>query len=237
MTRKGSVGLVVLSGGMDSVALLHWALPKFKSVHALCFDYGQPHRDAELTAARIICERRGVDSTTLHIGEAVRGLMSLGVPEPGFKRGQPRVSTANLPARNAIFGSCAAAFAGRTYPGDRVSVLLGCNLDDVRGFPDCRPDFITALSRALSEANAGVCNVRVEAPWLPVSKHAIVMWAKHDPEIMRDVRDSISCYAGTRCGVCSACILRAAAFEACGEEDGQWLPTMHGAERKPCEPM
>jgi len=43
--------IVLLSGGMDSVAALHWALATYTEVVAIGFDYGQPNRDAEIPIA------------------------------------------------------------------------------------------------------------------------------------------------------------------------------------------
>src|SRR4029077_2761109 len=52
--------MVILSGGFDSVALLHWALREYSEVRAVSFDYGQPHRDAELFAAQAIAADLGL---------------------------------------------------------------------------------------------------------------------------------------------------------------------------------
>ena len=54
--EMNSTTVLLLSGGLDSVAALHHTRPH----RAVGFSYGQPHRDAELTAAGVIAARRGV---------------------------------------------------------------------------------------------------------------------------------------------------------------------------------
>lgn len=39
--------LVLLSGGADSTAALHWALHNYRQVSAVTYDYGQAARDHE----------------------------------------------------------------------------------------------------------------------------------------------------------------------------------------------
>ena len=56
MTNKDSrKGLVLLSGGQDSVTCLAIALNECETVEAVCFDYGQRHK-VELDQAKKIAE-------------------------------------------------------------------------------------------------------------------------------------------------------------------------------------
>ena len=57
MAMKDSV--IVLSGGMDSVTLLHEYLDRVAL--AITFDYGSNHNRREAEYARIHCERLGVE--------------------------------------------------------------------------------------------------------------------------------------------------------------------------------
>jgi 7-cyano-7-deazaguanine synthase len=122
---EGMDYVILLSGGLDSTAALHWAREQPGArVSAVSFSYGQPNHDAELYAAQTVARRRSVPHTCLHLGEAVRGLSPLLPPPPGREGG---VSRANLPGRNLIFLSCAAAHAARAglrTAAPRSSALL-----------------------------------------------------------------------------------------------------------------
>lgn len=210
--------LVLLSGGFDSTVALHWALETYSSVSAVSVWYGQPNAVQEVNAARIVAARNNVPCAAVNVGEAVRGLTAIGVPPPGSKEG---VSRANLPARNVVLLSIAVAHAARERPGRSTAIVLGVNLDDAAGFPDCRAPFLEAAEETMRLAVAGIADVRVRAPWVEKSfgKTQILGWAKTRSFAWRDVRSTVSCYAGTRCGACDPCILRARAFAAHGIED------------------
>lgn len=214
--------MVLLSGGLDSTALLHWACEAYYEVAAISIGYGQANRDAELTAALRLCERRFVHCDRLEVADAVRGLGLLAPPPPG--RGKHGVSRANLVGRNSILVSVAVAQACRRWPGETIDVLCGANLDDAAGFDDCRAEFFDAATEMASVAVARVANVRVKAPWVTMTKASIVGWAATRPEALDDIRQSVSCYAGTRCGACDACTLRASAFTSAGVHDGDCVP-------------
>lgn len=215
--KESSHALVLLSGGMDSVAALHWAREKYAHVAGVAFWYGQPHH-REVDVARILAGRHGVPVAVFHLCEAIRGHEAISPPSNG--RDGLGVSKANLPGRNLTLLSVAAAHAMRLWPGELVRLVIGCNLDDAAAFPDCRSSFIDHAEGALDAAMRGIGGIRVEAPWSLKNKADILKWCVSRPDALADVRDSLSCYRGTRCGECDACLVRARAFEAAGLEDG-----------------
>ncbi len=221
---KPRVGAVLLSG-LDSAAALHWALDRFAPVVAIGFDYGQAV--AELSASQTIAERRGVR----WVRESIIGI---GQRSPDAGREASGVSRAFVPARNGLFAWRAANIVARMFPGQQVSIVLGCNADDAAGFPDCRANFIRNLSYNIGEGLAGSVDVDVRAPWIDyfdptksMHKGAIVRWVsdRPTPDALEDVRFSVSCYRGTRCGACDACTIRARAFSEAGIEDGNEVVT------------
>lgn len=212
---------VVLLAGMDSTAALHWARGQYGAIVAAGCDYGQPHAREELAAAEATAKRVGVPWFRIDIP----GLSAL---DPSAGLASPGVSRAFVPGRNLVMVAHAAALAGRLWPGEYATVVVGCNADDAAGFPDCRAAFLRSLSLAVGASMAGACDVTVASPWVPwlepsaaMSKAAIVRWAAEhiDPEVLGDLRRSVSCYRGTRCGVCDACTLRARAFAEAGVEE------------------
>ena len=212
-----STTVLLLSGGLDSVAALHHTRPD----RAVGFSYGQPHRDAELTAAGVIAARRGVPFDVLLLPDLRR-------LDPTAGRDPAGVALAFVPGRNALFLTRAAAAYAK--PGERLHLVMGANADDYGAFPDCRGMFFAAAQAMLHAALVGVCDVWISTPWLASTKAEIGRWCASQPDALADVRDSVSCYRGTRCGQCDACALRAAAFAACGLEDGTSVQTMHGGD-------
>lgn len=228
--------LVLLSGGFDSVAALHWAMENYDEMQAVSFDYGQANRDAELYAAQWVAERRHIPWTRLVLADAVKGLGSLRPPQPGLVA--PGVSRANLAARNPLLLSVAAGHACRVFHPDyagrlaRIDLVIGATLDDAAGFPDCRAEFMDAFTMVLATGCAGVADLQVRAPWVQKLKKEVLLWCQVRPPAFEDVRlFSVSCYSGTRCGSCDPCTLRARAFEECGIEDGKaGQPVMIGGD-------
>lgn len=212
-----STTVLLLSGGLDSVAALHHTRPD----RAVGFSYGQPHRDAELTAAGIIAARRGVPFEVLLLPDLRR-------LNPAAGRDSAGVSLAFVPGRNALF--LTRATAAYAQPRGALRLVMGANADDFAAFPDCRGAFFAAAQTMLRAALVGVCDVWISTPWLASTKTEIVHWCAGQPDALQDIRDSVSCYRGTRCGACDPCALRARAFAANDIEDGTSVPTMHGGD-------
>ena len=201
---------VLLSGGLDSTASLHWALEKADPVVAVGFYYHQPHAIAELRAAREIAKRRTVPLEVLT-------LPNMGPLNPLPGRTNCGISRAFVPGRNAVFLARASAHVVRH--DTELALVMGANADDARGFPDCRQPFFDAQATALSAAFEGMAAMRIETPWLERSKADIVKWCASRKNALDDIRLSVSCYRGARCGECDPCVLRANAFLAAGIED------------------
>lgn len=206
-----SSSLVLLSGGLDSVATLlletkHGA----DQVEAVFFRYGQPMMEREYGSAKRVCEELGV---TLHmrnlepVFHAFRaGLMA----SPATGRDETAKDTAFLPGRNSVLLSVAASMADQMWPLGSA-LVVGFNRGDAAGFPDCRGTFCELLESTL---RAGGSCVRIRAPWLAHDKREIVEWARREmPGRLALLEQSWSCYSNTGpCGVCTACVTRAEAF-------------------------
>ena len=206
---------VLTSGGLDSTAALHWTIELAAtrgSVRCIGFDYGQPHRNAEIPMAQRIVERLGLRLETLLLPELKRLNPSSGLDDRGL-------SQAFVPGRNLLFLARAASFLAT--PGEYLTLVCGVNADDAQGFPDCRRAFFRTTQETLRHALAGlVPDVYIATPWLDNTKAEIVECCARRPAALRDIRESVSCYHGTRCGQCDPCVLRAAAFTNRGLHDG-----------------
>ena len=100
---------------------------------------------------------------------------------------------------------------------------MGVNALDYSGYPDCRPEFVSAFERLASVATrAGVegRRFRVHTPLIAMTKAQII---RRGTELGLDYGLTTSCYdpdpTGRPCGHCDSCLLRAKGFEEAGVPD------------------
>ena len=126
-----------------------------------------------------------------------------------------------VPARNTVFLSLALAHAEVLGAAD---LYLGVNAVDYSGYPDCRPEFISAfeqLAQLATKAGVeGVQTFRVRTPLIDLSKAEIIRLGS---SLGVDFGLTHTCYnpdaEGIACGVCDACQLRRRGFEEAGCQD------------------
>ena len=214
--------LVLLSGGLDSATCLAIARAEGYESYALSVEYGQRHA-AELTAARRVAQTLGAAAHRVaHVdlgqfGGSALTDPALAVPTDGADGGIP---ITYVPARNTIMLSIAMAWA-EVLGADHIYV--GVNAVDYSGYPDCRPAFIEAFEKMANLATkAGVegHHLAIHAPLIDLSKADII---RRGTELGVDYSLTVSCYQadddGRACGLCDACRLRKAGFEAAGLPD------------------
>ncbi|MDN5871898.1 MAG: 7-cyano-7-deazaguanine synthase QueC [Nitrococcus sp.] len=215
MTDAKPRAVVLFSGGLDSTTILAIAKARGFSCFALSFDYGQRH-GAELSAGRAIAKLMGVAGhRILRIGLDDLGGSALtdttrAVPEPPGE-GIPETY---VPARNTVFLAYALAYAEVLGARD---IFIGVNAVDYSGYPDCRPEFISAFEHMANLATKSAVQdhvrYRVHTPLIRLTKAEIIQCGKR-----LGVRYSItvSCYnadeSGRACGHCDACYYRAKGF-------------------------
>lgn len=221
--------IVLLSGGLDSSAALLWACATYKRVDAIGFDYGQPHRDNELTHAGWLARKHGVRFSTIAVADAMNTRAGLLRPV-GPSALDGGVDTAFMPGRNLAFLVLAAAHAA-TWSPEPLALVVGANDDDAAGFPDCRAEFFQQAAVAIGLGiGRPVC---IDAPFLRLSKAGIVAGvALAGEDALADVLRSWSCYAGgaAPCGACTACVGRARAVSDHGLVDLTRAARMHGGD-------
>ena len=221
MTGDRRRAVVLLSGGLDSATVLAVARDAGFACHALSFDYGQRHQ-AELEAARRIAQALGAqEHRILPLGLDQFGGSALTDPEVAVPEAPTEgIPITYVPARNTVFLALAAAWAEVLGAQD---IFIGVNAVDYSGYPDCRPEFITAFQRALDlGTRAGVegRGFEIHTPLIRLSKAEIV---RLGTRLGVDYALTVSCYAadaaGRACGRCDACRLRAKGFAEAGLPD------------------
>lgn len=211
----------MLSGGLDSMVTAAIARERGFAIHALTVDYGQRHR-RELESARLIARRLQLtDQVEIQLdlrkfgGSALTD--SIDVPKDGVGSDIP---VTYVPARNLVFLALTTAFAEARRSSD---IFIGVNALDYSGYPDCRPEFISAFTQAArlgTKAGVEGQGFTVHAPLQHMTKADI---ARECVRLGLDPAWSWSCYdpteEGLACGACDSCRLRKKGFAEAGLVD------------------
>jgi 7-cyano-7-deazaguanine synthase len=213
--------VVLLSGGLDSATVLAIAKAEGYSCHTMSFDYGQRHR-AELVASEQLSMEMGavehkvisIDLTS--IGGSALTDQTIDVPnQPG-----EGIPITYVPARNTVFLSIALGWA-EVLSAD--AIFVGVNAVDYSGYPDCRPEYISAYEKMANLATkAGVegKKLRIETPLIALTKQAII---EKGLALGVNYALTVSCYQadeqGRACGECDSCRFRRQGFEQAGVDD------------------
>jgi 7-cyano-7-deazaguanine synthase len=223
--------IVLLSGGMDSTALLGGMIGIGYRVDALAVDYGQRHH-RELRAARNVAAHYGTRFDVADLSGLSRlltgsALTDQSVPVPEGHYADESMRSTVVPNRNAILIMIAAGVAaarGAQY------VATAVHAGDHPVYPDCRPEFLHAADEAAAAGTAGHGDVHVVAPFIAMTKTDIARTGAADGV---PFHLTWSCYQGgaVHCGRCGTCTERIEAFERAGLTD----PTEY-ADLRPTTP-
>lgn len=217
MTRA----LVLLSGGLDSVTTLAVAQERKFDCYAMSFSYGQ-RAAVELDAAAEIAERFGVlEHRVVPIDLGAFGGSALTDPTIAVPVAPTDgIPVTYVPARNTVF--LALALAWSEVLGVR-DIFIGVNAVDYSGYPDCRPEFVSAfenLANLATRAGVNGDRFRVHTPLIELSKAEII---RRGLALGVDYGRTVSCYQpnerGEACARCESCRLRAEGFVQAGVPD------------------
>jgi len=228
-SKPGAV--VIMSGGMDSVTLAWNAMSQGYTPHIITFDYGQRHGRREIECAKwqahemnraLRLDQVGgvkhdiIDLRSINV--LLRGSSltdaSMDVPEGHYAEDNMKATI--VPNRNAIMLSI--AYGAAVANGDET-VFAAMHAGDHAIYPDCRPDFISALNEALRIGNAWANPMPyIETPFIGMTKADI---ARRGSVMGVDFSHTWSCYKGldVHCGACGTCVERIEAFRLAGLSD------------------
>jgi 7-cyano-7-deazaguanine synthase len=217
--------VVLLSGGLDSSTAVAICRNEGYEIYALSFRYGQRH-EREVAAAKKIAIALGVrEHRVAEIDLRIFGGSALtdtiDVPK---NRAESEIASGvpvtYVPARNTIFLSYALAWAEVLGASD---IFIGVNALDYSGYPDCRPEFITAfenLANLATKSGVEGQRFRIHAPLISLSKAEII---RRGTELGIDFSLTHSCYDpttdGRACGRCDSCQIRLKGFREAGLQD------------------
>ena len=223
--NEANGAIVLLSGGLDSATALAMMRAEGRRCHALSFRYGQRHAVELAAAARVAATLGAASHRIIDIDLAAIGGSALtdAIPVPKG-RSEPEIGSGipvtYVPARNTIFVAYAVAVAEVT---GSTEIVLGVNVLDSSGYPDCRPEWLAAMqevARLGTKAGVEGRELTLRAPLIQMSKAAIIAAGT---TLGVDYGLTHSCYDptpdGAACGACDACQLRRKGFEAAGVPD------------------
>lgn len=211
------LSVAIFSGGLDSTVLLHHLLAQGDRVLALSVDYGQRHRreleHAQQIAAKLGLEWQLADLRPIAHLLAGSSQTSAEVAVPHGHYAEESMKQTVVPNRNMIMLAVAGGWAiGRK--ADRLA--YGAHTGDHTIYPDCRPEFVSAVAGALRLADWH--SIELVAPFVGLTKAQIVA---RGAELGVDFAATWSCYEGgaIHCGQCGTCFERREAFEQAGVKD------------------
>ena len=207
--------VIIVSGGMDSVTMLYDYQEKISL--AVTFDYGSKHNAKEISFAKLHCQRLGIEHLIIPLdfmGQYFKSSLLKGgedIPEGHYA--DENMKSTVVPFRDGIMLAVA---AGLTEGRSLKYVMMANHSGDHSIYPDCRPQFVDAMSSAIS---AGTYEgVTLLAPYTNITKGEI---AKRGKKLGIDYSETWSCYKGgnLHCGKCGTCIERKEALRDAGIED------------------
>ena len=180
---------LLLSGGMDSIAVAYWKRPEI----AITINYGQKAAEAETAAAAQVATELSLRHEILKIDCTSIGSGDMAGTDPLESAPVPEW----WPFRNQLLVTFAAA---RGMSLGVTEIMTGSVVSD-KSHADGRPEFYHALDRlvALQEGE-----IKVSAPALRMSTAELVRAAKVPRSLLAW---SHSCHTGNlACGGCRGCV-------------------------------
>ncbi|TAM39466.1 7-cyano-7-deazaguanine synthase QueC [bacterium] len=211
-SRRPKQAVVLLSGGLDSAVALYYAKAKGYKCLCLIFDYGQRHKK-EILQAQKIAKAAGCSYKILKISFPWKGSALLDKKIKIPEKISAGIPVTYVPGRNIIFLSFAISLAEALKA---KAVFIGAHSQDYSGYPDCRPEFLSAFSRMAKAGTLG--RYEILAPLLYKNKSQIIMMGE---KLGVPFGLTWSCYSGGKapCGKCDSCRYRAKGFKRAGEVD------------------
>lgn len=207
--------VIIVSGGMDSITLLHEY--KDRIALAITYDYGSNHGAKEIPYARLHCERLGIKHLVVPLdfmhqyfkSSLLEGAET--IPEGHYA--DENMKSTVVPFRNGIMLAIACGIA---ESNGLTRVMIANHGGDHAIYPDCRGEFIEAMSEAMKYGTYE--GITIEAPYTHITKSDI---ARRGAQLGIDYAETWSCYKGgeVHCGKCGTCVERKEALSEAGITD------------------
>lgn len=183
---------ILLSGGMDSIALTFWKRPSF----AYTFDYGQLSAEGEILAAAAVCKHLGICHRVTRIDCAELGSGDMAGRKPSDQAPVPEW----WPFRNQLLATLGGALALK----DRVDEMLFGSVKTDGTHADGRAEFFRLLSDVMRFQEG---SIRISAPAIHIDSVELIKKANVPLSVLAW---SHSCHVNVvACGSCRGCVKHA----------------------------
>ncbi|MCE9555397.1 MAG: 7-cyano-7-deazaguanine synthase [Planctomycetes bacterium] len=203
---------LLLSGGIDSIALGYWVRPEY----AISVDYGQLAADAEIAASQQVCLMLNIQHEVIRANCAEAGFGNmLARTEPSAGTTFEGPSPEWWPYRNQLLITLA---AGRCIALGCKSLLIGTVASDAR-HRDGNAEFVNKMNELLSCQEGGIS---VVAPGIDLTSLLLVREAKVPLSVLGWAH---SCHcANVPCGSCRGCQKYREVFNQLLESESEPVP-------------
>ena len=206
--------VIILSGGMDSVTVLAYAIKKGFSCYTLTFDYGQKSKSEIEAASYYSNHYKCNESKIFKIDFSNFSKSALTDKDKSvIDSSVENIPSTYVSMRNVIFLSIACSWAESI---NCCNIFIGANAIDYSGYPDCREVFLDSYEKMInlgSKTGVEGGSLKIHRPLVSMSKAQIV---KLGHSLGVDYKKTISCYQATdngkACGKCESCELRKKGF-------------------------
>ena len=157
--------VVLVSGGMDSVAALYEARQRYAVVGAVSFDYGSKHNHKEIPFAAWHCQKLGIPHCAIRLGfvdELFKSdLLQSGGAIPDGHYQELTMKQTVVPFRNGIMLSVAGGYAESI---EANGLVIAAHAGDHAIYPDCREDFMKSMADAIRLNRTDTALVKLTTP-------------------------------------------------------------------------
>ena len=219
MNESKTKAILSVSGGLDSTTLLYHVVKDLgRDVTAVAFNYGQNHAN-EIDYAKYHAEKLGIELKVIDLRDFFKQINHTSallngkdaVPEHGYQVGDPTPPT-YVSNRNLFFTIIMSSIAEEIGAEE---IYLGIQrVDEFSGYWDTTKSFVDKVQGVLDENRSS--KVKLVCPFVQMTKSDEI---KIGERLGLDYSQTISCYKGTNCGVCSTCRERIEAFKKVGMKD------------------
>jgi 7-cyano-7-deazaguanine synthase len=216
-------GVILLSGGLDSVVSLAKSKSEYNIQLALTFDYGQRAVIKEIEVSKSIAEYFNIEHKVIEIPflkEITRtSLVNTSQTLPRLKSDdldnleltENSAKNVWVPNRNGLFLNIAASFADAE---EFTHIIFGANKEEGTTFPDNTQEFIDKINASFEFST--LVKPKVMAPLINLDKTEIIRLALEISAPLNLVR---SCYLAEEkhCGKCESCLRLSRALQSNGK--------------------
>jgi 7-cyano-7-deazaguanine synthase len=206
--------IVLLSGGLDSTAVIGYHRSLGDEVYAISFMYGQKTSNKEIQCCQQVCEHYGVKNHQILDLRFLKNLMVSGLIDENNFLSKDNKLDMYVPFRNSIFLSFGVAWAESIGASQ---VAIGSHQTGPI-CPDNSPEYLDAFQKVIELGTLKKPPIQISAPFAKMRKPELIKTAI-DLKVPFELTWSCFNSEDLACGKCPNCMDRLRSFKEVGYED------------------